>query len=176
MRVRASEVFALMVLLWGAVAGAQQRQHLLPLSPEERAALSKRLDPALLPAGASHRNVDPKQTFKLVGPRGVELSVAAVDFDVPNPNAGVRRQTCGMYVVPAHGATYFLDGTNSDEQLPVQCWGITSVRLVRKGAEPPDIVFVGEDSLTSHSWLQEYVLSRSEDGSYKLSVDYKYAP
>jgi hypothetical protein len=133
------------------------------------------LDPALLPAGTHHRNIDPKQVFNLLGPGGTELSVAAVDFDVPNPDAGVPRHRCGMYVVPTHGATYFLDG-GADEELPVQCWKVVSVKLMRKGTSPPDIVFIGEDSLTSHSWLQEYVLSRRENEPYKLSVDYKDAP
>ena len=175
MRVRTSDAIAMIALLWGATASAQQKQQLLPPSPAERVVLSKRLDPALLPAGASHRNLDPKQVFNLVGHGGVELGVASVDFDVPNPGAGIPRHTCGMYVVPAHGATYFLDG-GSEAELPVQCWKVVSVRLVRKGASPPDIVFMGEDSLTSHTWLQEYVLSRRENELYRLSVDYKDAP
>ncbi len=176
MPARVNKILAFVVWQWVALAGAQQKHYLLPLSPEERTAVSKRLDLALLPTGASHRNMDPKQAFKLMGPSGVELNLVSVDFDVPNSNAGVLRHTCGMYVIPAHASAYFLDDSNSDETLPVQCWKIVSVRLVRKGAEPPDIVFTGENSLTSHAWLQEYVMSHDEGGSYKLSVDYKDAP
>jgi hypothetical protein len=163
-------------LLSGIAACAQAKQRLLPPSPAERAALERKLDPALMPAGASHRKIDPKQIFKLAGPHGTELTIAAVDFEIPNPNAGVLRHTCGMYMVPAQGSAYFLDATSDDDDLPVQCWKIVSVRLVRKDAEPPEIVFVGEASLTSHSWRQEYVLHKGEDGIYKLSADYKDAP
>jgi hypothetical protein len=175
MRARKSNTIGMILLLWGAMACAQQKQHLLPPTSAERVALIKRSDLVLLPAGANHQHIDPKQVFNLVGTGGTELSVVPVDFDMPNPNAGVPRHTCGIYVIPAHGTTYFLND-GSDQELPVQCWKVVSVRLVRKGTSSPDIVFTGEDSLTSHSWLQEYVLSRREHEPYSLSVDYKDAP
>jgi len=165
----------MMILLWSVAAHAQARMHLLPPSAAERVALEKKLDPALMPAGARHRNIDPKQVFKLVGPHGTELTVVAVDFSMPNPDTAGLRHTCGMYVVPAHGDAYFLDGS-PDEDMPIQCWKVVSVRLDRNGAESPDIIFVGEDSLTSHSWRQEYVLHRRADGTYQLSADYKDIP
>ncbi|MGO4213819.1 hypothetical protein AB4Y89_05750 [Terriglobus sp. 2YAB30_2] len=174
---RADKVITVLALafLCGAVGHAESRRHLVPPSEAERAALEKRLDPALMPAGANHRNIDPKQIFKLVGPHDTEeLTIAAVDFDVPNPNAGVSRHTCGIYVVPAQGPAYFLDGS-LDEALPVQCRRVVSIRLPRKGAESAEIMFVGEASLASHSWRQEYFLRRGEDGTYKLTADYKDA-
>lgn len=177
MGIRADNVIMVLasVFLCGAVGRAESRRHLVPPSEAERTVLEKKLDPALMPAGASHRNIDPKQIYKLVGPHGAEeLTVAAVDFDVPNPNAGVSRHTCGIYVAPVQGAAYFLDG-GLDEALPVQCWKVVSIRLIRKDAEPAEIMFVGEASLASHSWHQEYFLRRSEDGSYKLTADYKDA-
>lgn len=170
-----SITFLILLFLCGMVGHAESRRRLVPPSEAERAVLEKKLDPALMPVGASHRNIDPRQTFKLVGPHDTEeLMVAAVDFDVPNPNAGVSRHTCGIYVVPAQGSAYFLDGS-LDEELPVQCWKVVSIHLVRKGAEPAEIVFVGEASLASHSWRQEYFLRRGEDGTYKLTADYKGA-
>jgi hypothetical protein len=176
MRLRANELLIFAVLLHSLAAAAQQRSHLLPLSPAERAAVYEHFDRGLLPAGATHPNLDRQQSFKLVNRGVLELSVAAVDFSVPGANAGTPRHSCGVFVVPAHGATYFLGGGSSNEDLPIQCWKVYSIRLVPKVAAPPDIVFVGGDSLTSHSWLQAYVMSRTAHGPYQLSVDYKDAP
>lgn len=178
MRARRNNIgcWAVMLLLAAApLLAAPHAQHLLPPSPTDCRALEAKLDPALMPAGASHRHIDPRQTFQLVGPHGVELSVAPVDFNVPNPDAGVQRHVCGIYVVPVSAPAYFLDGT-PDGDLPIQCWKVVSVRLVRKPNALPDIVFVGDASLTTHSWRQDYVLSRTADGPYRLSADYKDAP
>ncbi|QEE28215.1 hypothetical protein FTW19_09525 [Terriglobus albidus] len=166
-------VLLVLTLLWGVAAQAQARQHLLPPSPAERAAFEKKLDPALMPAGASHRNIDPKQVFKLAGPDGTELTVAPVNFDVPRSNMSEPgRRTCGVYIVPAQGAAYFLDLISDDDaDLGIQCWSVLSVRLARKQGEPADIVLVGSASLTTHSWRQDYVLHCGKDGIYKLSVD-----
>jgi hypothetical protein len=175
MGMRADNLITVLTLIFlgGAVGHAEPRRHLVSPSEAERAVLEKKLDPALMPTGASHRNIDPKQIFKLVGPHDTEeLTLAAVDFDVPNPNAGVTRHTCGIYVVPARGAAYFLDGS-LDDAIPVQCRKVVSIRLVSKDAESAEIMFVGEASLASHSWRQEYFLRRAEDGSYKLTADYK---
>ncbi|WP_263418844.1 hypothetical protein [Terriglobus albidus] len=180
MGIRIDKAMTSLVLLalCGVAGHAQSRRHLVPPSEAERAALEKKLDPALMPAGASHRNIDPKQIFKLIGPHGTEeLALAAVDFDVPNPNAGtgISRHTCGIYVAPVQGTAYFLDGS-LDEALPVQCWKVVSIRVVRQDAEPAEIMFVGEASLASHLWRQEYFIHRGEDGTYKLTADYKDAP
>ncbi len=172
-----SSVRVVLTLLWGVAAQAQARQHLLPPSPAERAALKKKLDPALMPAGASHRNIDPKQVFKLVGSLGTEVTVAPVDFMLPNPHTANFRHSCGIYVVPSQRAAYFLDFISDDDaDFGIQCWSVVSVRLVRKEGEPADIVLVGDTSLNTHDWRQEYVLHKGEDGIYKLSADYKDAP
>ena len=110
---------------------AQARQHLLPLSPEERTALNKRLDPALMPAGAGEPQVDIKQVFNLVSSEITELTVVPVVFTLCTPNTGVQGFTCGAYLLPAHGPAYFLDGSPKDSP-PVQCWKILAVRLARK--------------------------------------------
>jgi len=171
-----SSILVMLTLLWGVAAQAQARQHLLPPSPAERAALEKKLDPALMPAGARHRNIDPKQVFKLVGPLGKEVTVAPVDFMLPNPHTADFRHSCGIYVVPSQRAPYFLDATPDDDDLWYQCWQVLSVRLVRNEGNAADIVFVGDTSLNTHDWRQDYVLHKGKDGIYKLSVDYKDAP
>lgn len=167
----------LLAFLWVVTAQAQARQRLLPPSPAERAALEKKLDPALMPAGARHRNIDPRQIFKLVGPHGTELTVAPVVFVMPDGSPVWH--SCGVYIVPVQGAAYFLDFSSVDPGLdiPVLCWRVVSVRLERREGEPSDIVLVGSDSLTSrHSWNQDYILHRGKDGIYDLSADFKDIP
>ncbi len=171
----AIKVILLTSLLLTEAGAAQTKERLLPLAPAERTGVSARLDPALLPHGAGHLKVDPKQVFNLVGGNGTELTVVPVVFTLPLPDAGVLGHTCGVYVVPAHGATYFLDGSPDPDQ-SIQCWQILAVRLARKAGQPPDIVITGADSLTTHSWSQDYVLSRKGTEPYRLFKSFDDAP
>jgi hypothetical protein len=146
---------------------------LLPPAAAELKTIPGKLDPKLLPDGATDLEVENKQIFNLVMQGATQLTLVPVRFNIPVEGSGGTSHNCGAYLLSASGTVSFIAAVH--DNLPIQCWSIEAVRLQRIPGENPLIILTGDLNTANRSWMQPFVLRWDKGaGTYKMdTVDYQ---